>query len=62
MHFTKKNSLTKREELKNKLKSEKILKNTALSINDYNRLNNFLKRKGFYWDNIMAVFTEWGIL
>ena len=26
MHFTKKNSLTKREELKNKLKSEKILK------------------------------------
>ena len=43
------------------LNKRKILKNTAISINDHNRLNNFLKRKGFYWDTIMAVYTEWGI-
>ena len=44
------------------LNKRKILKNTVLSKNDHNRLNNFLKRKGFYWDNIMAVYNEWGIL
>ena len=44
------------------LNKRKILKNTILSKNDHNRLNNFLKRKGFYWDNIMAVYNEWGIL
>ena len=44
------------------LNKRKILKNIALSKNDHNRLNNFLKRKGFYWDSIMSVYTEWGIL
>ena len=44
------------------LNKRKILKNTALSKNDHNRLSNHLKRKGFYWDNIMTVFTDWGIL
>ena len=44
------------------LNKRKISKNIALSKNDHNRLNNFLKRKGFYWDSIMSVYTEWGIL
>ena len=44
------------------LNKRKIIKNIALSKNDHNRLNNFLKRKGFYWDSIMSVYTEWGIL
>ncbi len=44
------------------LKKRKILKNTTLNKIEYNRLNNFLKRKGFYWDSILAVYNEWGIL
>ena len=44
------------------LNKRKISKNIPLSKNDHNRLNNFLKRKGFYWDSIMSVYTEWGIL
>ena len=43
------------------LKKRKILKNTILSKNELNRLNNFLKRKGFYWDNILSVYKDWGI-
>ena len=33
-----------------------------LNKKDKNRLNNFLKRKGFYWDSIVSVYSEWGIL
>ena len=44
------------------LVKRKIVKNTVLSKKDQNRLNNYLKRKGFYWDSILEVYNEWGIL
>jgi regulatory protein len=44
------------------LNKKNILKNMTLSKKDANRLNNFLKRKGFYWDSIKTVYKEWGIL
>ena len=44
------------------LNKKNILKNMTLSKKDVNRLNNFLKRKGFYWDSIKTVYKEWGIL
>ena len=44
------------------LNKKNILKNMSLSKKDVNRLNNFLKRKGFYWDSIKTVYKEWGIL
>jgi len=44
------------------LDKRKIIKNTILNKKDQNRLNNFLKRKGFYWDSIVSVYREWGIL
>ena len=44
------------------LVKRKIVKNTVLSKKNQNRLNNYLKRKGFYWDSILEVYNEWGIL
>ena len=44
--------------LGNHLKKRKIRRDTQLQGNEKNRLMNFLKRKGFSWDDISRVFDE----
>ena len=39
---------------------KKITKNKPLDNKDKKRLNNFLIRKGFNWDQINDVYLEWG--
>ena len=39
---------------------KKIIKNKPLDNKDKKRLNNFLIRKGFNWDQINDVYLEWG--
>jgi len=39
---------------------KKITKNKPLDNKDKKRLNNFLIRKGFHWDQINDVYVEWG--
>ena len=44
--------------LGNHLKKKKILRNSQLKEREKNRIVNFLKRKGFSWDDISRVFDE----
>ena len=44
------------------LKRKKIKKNTQMNKSDLSRLNNYLLRKGFEWDNINVLYAEWGLL
>ena len=44
--------------LGNHLKKKKILRNSQLQEREKNRIVNFLKRKGFSWDDISRVFDE----
>ena len=44
------------------LKRKKIKKNTQMNKSDLTRLNNYLLRKGFEWDNINVLYAEWGLL
>ena len=41
---------------------KKVHKNSLLNVKERNRLDNYLKRKGFYWDSIIEVYQEWGII
>ena len=44
------------------LKRKKIKKNTRMNKSDLSRLNNYLLRKGFEWDNINGLYVEWGLI
>ena len=44
------------------LKRKKIKKNTLMNKSDLSRLNNYLLRKGFEWDNINGLYVEWGLI
>ena len=44
------------------LKRKKIKKNTQMNKSDLSRLNNYLLRKGFEWDNINVLYVEWGLI
>ena len=44
------------------LKRKKIKKNTQMNKSDLSRLNNYLLRKGFDWDNINDLYVEWGLI
>lgn len=44
------------------LKRKKIKKNTQMDKSDLSRLNNYLLRKGFEWDNINGLYVEWGLI
>ena len=44
------------------LKRKKIKKNTQMNKSDLSRLNNYLLRKGFEWDNINGLYIEWGLI
>ena len=44
--------------LGNHLKKKKILRNSQLQEREKNRIVNFLKRKGFLWDDISRIFDE----
>tara|TARA_Y100000817_G_scaffold38103_1_gene26221 strand:- start:945 stop:1580 length:636 start_codon:yes stop_codon:yes gene_type:complete len=44
------------------LKRKKIKKNTQMNKSDLSRLNNYLLRKGFEWDNINGLYVEWGLI
>ena len=44
--------------LGNHLKKKKIRRNSQLQEREKNRIVNFLKRKGFSWDDISKVFDE----
>ena len=44
------------------LKRKKIKKNTQMNKSDLSRLNNYLLRKGFEWENINGLYTEWGLI
>ena len=44
--------------LGNHLKKKKIRRNSQLKEREQNRIVNFLKRKGFSWDDISRVFDE----
>ena len=44
------------------LKRKKIKKNTQMNKSDLSRLNNYLLRKGFEWDNINRLYVEWGLI
>ena len=44
------------------LKRKKIKKNTQMNKSDLSRLNNYLLRKGFDWDNINGLYVEWGLI
>ena len=44
--------------LGNHLKKKKIRRNSQLQAKEKNRIVNFLKRKGFSWDDISRVFDE----
>ena len=44
--------------LGNHLKKKKIRRNSQLQEREKNRIVNFLKRKGFSWDDISRVFDE----
>ena len=44
--------------LGNHLKKKKICRNSQLQEREKNRIVNFLKRKGFSWDDISRVFDE----
>ncbi len=44
------------------LKRKKIKKNTQMNKSDLTRLNNYLLRKGFEWDNINGLYVEWGLI
>ena len=44
------------------LKRKKIKKNTQMNKSDLSRLNNYLRRKGFEWDNINGLYVEWGLI
>jgi regulatory protein len=44
--------------LENHLKKKKICRNSQLQEREKNRIVNFLKRKGFSWDDISRVFID----
>ena len=44
------------------LKRKKIKKNSQMNKSDLSRLNNYLLRKGFEWDNINGLYFEWGLI
>jgi len=44
------------------LKRKKIKKNSQMNKSDLSRLNNYLLRKGFEWDNINGLYVEWGLI
>ena len=44
------------------LKRKKIKKNVQMNKSDLSRLNNYLLRKGFEWDNINGLYVEWGLI
>ena len=44
------------------LKRKKIKKNTQMNKSDLSRLNNYLLRNGFEWDNINGLYVEWGLI
>ena len=44
------------------LKRKKIKKNTQMNKSDLSRLNNYLLRKGFEWENINGLYAEWGLI
>ena len=44
------------------LKRKKIKKNIQMNKSDLSRLNNYLLRKGFEWDNINGLYIEWGLI
>ena len=44
------------------LKRKKIKKNAQMNKSDLSRLNNYLLRKGFEWDNINGLYVEWGLI
>ena len=44
------------------LKRKKIKKNAQMKKSDLSRLNNYLLRKGFEWDNINGLYVEWGLI
>ena len=44
------------------LKRKKIKKNSQMNKSDLSRLNNYLLRKGFDWDNINDLYVEWGLI
>ena len=44
------------------LKRKKIKKNIQMNKSDLSRLNNYLLRKGFEWDNINGLYVEWGLI
>jgi len=33
-----------------------------MNKSDLSRLNNYLLRKGFEWDNINGLYVEWGLI
>ena len=44
------------------LKRKKIKKNSQMNKSDLSRLNNYLLRKGFEWDNINGLYVKWGLI
>ncbi len=44
------------------LNRKKINKSIQLNKKELTRLNNYLLRKGFEWDNISDVYHEWGLM
>ena len=44
------------------LKRKKIKKNSQMNKSDLSRLNNYLLRKVFEWDNINGLYVEWGLI
>ncbi len=44
------------------LKKRGVRKKKPLDQKTQKRMNDFLARKGFYWDSIREVYLEWGLL
>ncbi len=44
------------------LEKKKIIKNDLLDIKDKKRLDNYLIRKGFNWEQINNVYADWGLI
>ena len=44
------------------LEKKKIIKNELLDKKDKKRLDNYLIRKGFNWEQINNVYAEWGLI
>ena len=44
------------------LNRKKVNRRDKLKKSEFSRLNNYLLRKGFEWDNINNVYHEWDLI